>query len=612
MSVFEEQDFTSRLDARLWKRLLSYARPYRAHLAGLAVVMIAVALLDAAYPVMTRIAVDRFVVPGTTKGLGLFASIYFLMVFIQALLVYVLIAIAGRVETGVCYDLRSMGFARLQELSLSWYDRTPAGWIMARITSDSERLGETISWGIVDIVWGGAMMIAIAVFMLFMDWRLALITLSVVPPLIVISLYFQQKILKSHRAVRKTNSKISAAYNEGITGAKTTKTLVREEENLVEFQELAGSMRLHSIRTAVFSSLYLPVVLTLGSVGTGLVLWYGGSGVLAGAISYGVLVAFISYTVQFFDPVRELARVLTEFQSAQAAAERVMSLIETEPEITDRPEVSARYGTVFDPIHDAWPEVRGRIEFHDVTFTYPGGETVLDGFNLTVEPGSTVALVGETGSGKSTIVNLACRFYEPESGSVRIDGVDYRERGLLWHYSHLGYVLQAPHLFSGSVRENIRYGRLDADDSEVEEAAALVGADRFISRLDGGFDAEVGEGGGRLSVGEKQLLSFARALIADPPFFIFDEATSSIDTETEQLIQEAIVAVLKGRTSFVVAHRLSTIRNADRILVIDRGRIIEDGPHDTLVADPGGVYRRLYTKQFAPDAEGSKLPIEPL
>ena len=602
MSVFEEQEYTKRLDFGLWRKLLGYARPYRKHLIGLAIVMVGVALLDAGYPVMTRIAVDRFIVPGTSEGLPLFALAYAGMVTTQAVLIYLLIAIAGRIETGLCYDLRTRGFRRLQELSFTWYDRTPVGWIMARITSDSERLGETISWGLVDIVWGGAMMSAIAIFMLVMDWRLALITLSVVPPLALVSFYFQKKILESHRQVRKTNSKISGAYNEGITGAKTTKTLVRERENLREFQHLTGDMRRHSIRTAVFSSLYLPVVLTLGSIGTGLALWYGGRGVIAGTITYGVLVAFISYTVQFFDPVRELARVITEFQSAQAAAERVMSLIETEPGIQDRPEIIEEYGDVFDPKRENWPAAHGRIEFRNVSFTYPGGEQVLDDFNLTVESGQTVALVGETGSGKSTIVNLACRFYEPTHGQVLIDGVDYRDRGLLWHYSNLGYVLQGPHLFSGTVRENIRYGRLEATDEEVVRAAELVGADAIISRLNGGYDAEVGEGGNRLSVGEKQLLSFARAVIADPVFFVFDEATSSVDTETERLIQDAVQVVLEGRTSFVIAHRLSTIRNADRILVIDGGNIIEDGSHDELVV-AGGAYYRLYTNQFAVDSE---------
>jgi ATP-binding cassette subfamily B protein len=323
----------------------------------------------------------------------------------------------------------------------------------------------------------------------------------------------------------------------------------------------------------------------------------GGEGVIEGVITYGTLVAFLTYTVQFFEPVRELARVLAELQAAQASAERVMSLIETEPEIQDGRDVVARYGDSFEPKRDAWEPCAGRIEFEHVGFQYAGGERVLEDFNLSVEPGRSIALVGETGSGKSTIVNLACRFYEPTEGRVLVDGVDYRERSLLWHHSQLGYVLQAPHLFSGSIRENIRYGRLDASDAEVEEAAKLVNADAFIRRMPAGYDTEVGEGGNLLSTGQKQLISFARALIANPAIFVFDEATSSVDTETEALIQKAIQRVLTGRTSFIIAHRLSTIKSADRILVIRKGRIIEDGSHTDLLRARGS-YHALYTNQF--------------
>jgi ATP-binding cassette subfamily B protein len=474
------------------------------------------------------------------------------------------------------------------------------------MTSDSQRLGETISWGLVDMVWGGTMMLAIACVMLVLNARLALIALSVVPILVVASMYFQKRILESHRDVRKTNSKISGAYNEGIMGAKTTKTLVREEANLREFSSLTARMRSSSVRTAVFSSLYLPIVLSLGSIGTGLVLWRGGESVAVGAMSYGTHVAFLAYTVQFFEPVRELARVLAELQSAQASAERVLSMIETEPEVKDTDAVVDRFGDSFVPKREAWPQAAGAIEFRDVGFRYKEGERVLDHFNLSVAPGEVVALVGETGSGKSTIVNLACRFYEPTEGAILIDGVDYRERSLLWHYSHLGYVLQAPHLFSGSVAENIRYGRLEATDEEVREAARLVNAEQFIERMEKGYDSEVGEGGSLLSTGEKQLISFARAILANPVFFVFDEATSSVDTETERLIQDAIQTVLRNRTSFIIAHRLSTIRAADRILVIERGAIRESGSHHELLTQRGKYYE-LYTSQFMEEEEAHIL-----
>lgn len=606
MHAFEEKQYSKKIDLGLWRKLLGYAKAYRRHLLWISAVMVLVAIIDATYPVMTRYAVDEFIVPGDATGIGLFAAGYAALVVTQAVLIWLFISLAGTVETGVCYDLRRRGFRRLQELSLHYYDTTPTGWIMTRMTSDSERLGETISWGIVDIMWGFTTMTAFGVFMLVMDWRLALIVLSVVPPLAVLSYIFQQKILRNQRIVRRTNSRITGALNEGIMGAKTTKTLVREDANLREFQEVTGDMRRYSIRTAVVQSLYVPVVLTLGSLGTGLALVYGGQGLARGAVSFGVLVAFVSYTVQFFDPVRELARVLTEFQSAQAAAERVMDMIETEPEIVDAPKVIERYGDVFDPKRENWSRVEGAVTFRDVTFTYTGGETVLNRFNLQVDAGQSIALVGETGSGKSTIVNLLCRFYEPSSGHILVDGRDYRSRGLLQHYSNLGYVLQQPHLFSGTVRENIRYGRLDATDAEVERAAELVGATAFIGRLEQGFDSEVGEGGGLLSVGEKQLVSFARAILADPVFFVFDEATSSIDSEAERLIQDAIRKILKGRTSFIIAHRLSTIREADRILVIDKGEIVEDGNHETLIGQRGRYYT-LYMNQFSVQGENVSL-----
>jgi ATP-binding cassette subfamily B protein len=606
LNAFEEQDYNKQLDPQLWRKLVRHARNHRRDAVLLIAVMVLVAVVDMIFPLMNRAAVDNYIVPGVTDGLRLFLLKYAGLVVLQAANVYALIYLAGKIEVGIVHDLRRIGFRRLQELSFSYYDRTPVGWIMARMTSDAQRLGDTISWGLVDIVWGGTMMLAIGTSMLVMNLRLGLIVLAIMPPLVLVSLYFQRKILRSNREVRKTNSRISGAYNEGIMGAKTTKTLVREEANLAEFRRLTTTMRKASVKTAVYSGLYLPLVLALGSVGTGLAVWAGGSGVLVGTLTVGTLVAFAGYTVQIIEPVRELARVMTELQSAQASAERLMSLIDTEPEIQDTAEVIARYGDSFQPQRENWEAVTGRIEFRDVGFKYKDGERVLEHFNLTVQPGETLALVGETGSGKSTIVNLACRFYEPTEGQILVDGKDYRDRSILWHESNLGYVLQQPHLFSGTIRQNIRYGRLDATDEEIERAAELVNAHTFVSRMEKGYDSEVGEGGSLLSTGEKQLVSFARAVVADPAFFVFDEATSSVDTEAEQLIQDAVQKVLKGRTSFIIAHRLSTIRNADRILVIDQGRIIEEGDHRELLAG-GGRYYQLYTSQFLEEEEEELL-----
>lgn len=602
MSGFKEQEYHQSFDLGLWRSLLKYAKPYRKHIIILALVMIGSGGIDVVFPLMTKYAIDNFIVPASLKGIWKFAAVYGALVLTQAINVLLLIRIAGKIEIGLCYDIRKIGFKRLQELSFSFYDRMSVGWLMARITSDTQRLGETLAWGLVDVTWGLAVIVAGICVMFYLNWQLALVTLSVTPILVLVSIYFQKKILAAYREVRRTNSRITGAFNEGIMGAKTTKTLVREEENLKEFQEITDKMRRSSIKAVVFSSIYFPIVLSLGSIGTGLALWVGGERVMVGAIGYGTLAAFISYAAQCFEPVHHLARMLAELQNAQASAERVMSLINTQPEIQDSPEVIEKYGTEFEPKKENWPPIIGDVSFRNVSFAYKDGEKVLENFNLDVKAGETIALVGETGAGKSTIVNLLCRFYEPTEGEILIDGVEYRQRSILWLQSNIGYVLQTPHLFSGTVMENIRYGRLEASDQEVIEAAKLVNAHQFIMNLEKGYNTEVGEGGNRLSTGQKQLISFARAIVANPRILVLDEATSSIDTETEQMIQDAIQKVLEGRTSFVIAHRLSTIRSADRILVIRDGKILEQGSHKELMKQRG-YYYNLYTNQFKREQE---------
>jgi len=606
MNAFKEQEYDKRFDVSLWKKLLQFCKPYKRRLVILGLFMIGLASVDVIFPLMSKYAVDNFVIPGKTDGIVLFGMIYFLLIAVQAANIFFFIDIAGKIEMYLTYDIRKKGFQHLQELSFNYYDKTPVGWLMARMTSDSQRLGSFISWGIVDIVWGFSYMILISITMLILNWKLALITLTVVPVLVVLSLYFQKKILKAYRKVRKTNSKITGSFNEGIAGAKTTKTLVREAENLQEFQVNTSEMYRSSVKAAIFSSLYLPAVLTLGSIGTGLALWFGGEGVMMQAISYGTLVAFISYTVQFFEPLRDLARVFAELQNAQASAERIFSMIEEKPQITDKSEVIKKFGDILRSKEENWPKINGNISFEDVTFGYKDGEKVLENFNMDIKAGETIALVGETGSGKSTVVNLACRFYEPNSGRIKIDDEDYRSRSMLWLQSNLGYVLQTPHLFSGSIKENIAYGRLNATDDDIIAASKLVNAHKFITRMEKSYDSEVGEGGAKLSTGQKQLISFARAILADPRIFILDEATSSVDTETEQLIQEAIHTVLENRTSFIIAHRLSTIRSADRILVIQKGKITEQGDHHELLKQKG-YYYRLYTNQFMEEQEAMLL-----
>ena len=602
MQSFQEEDYTKRFDASLWIKLLKIAKPFHKNLWCIVLMMAVSAMIDVALPMMNAYAIDHFIAGHVSDGLVLFSALYVLLLGIQVGTIYGFIRQSGYVETGVCYLIRKLGFRKLQELPFSYYDRMPVGYLMSRLTNDTQRLGDTVGWSLVDLCWGAVFLVACSVQMFALNWRLSLVVLLVLPPLAVISWKFQKGILNAYRQVRKRNSQITAGFNEGINGAKTTKTLVRENMNVEEFSEVAGQMRDASVRAATLSALFLPIVVSLGSLATAYVLWQGGNEVIAAAVAeigmtIGTLQVFVNYTVQFFQPVRDIARIFAEMQSSQAAAERVISLLETEPDIVDTPEVEAAFGDNFHPKKENWPELIGDIDFEDVTFRYKDGEKVLEHFNLHVEHGQTVALVGETGSGKSTIVNLICRFYEPTEGRILIDGADYRTRSQLWLQSNLGYVLQSPHLFSGTVADNIRYGRPDATDEEVRRAARMVGAEEFILKMQDGFDAKVGEGGNRLSTGQKQLISFARAILTNPSIFVLDEATSSVDTETEQLIQQAIQTVLSGRTSFIIAHRLSTIRSADRILVIHDGKIIEDGTHRQLIARQG-YYYQLYTNQF--------------
>lgn len=597
MSIFEEEEYSKQLDFSLWKKVLKFTLPHRKYIIVLIAEMIIMAAADVVFPLLTKYAVDNFIIPGKTDGMIPFAIAFILLGIFQGLNVYVFIRAAGKIETFVCADIRSSAFRRLQELSLSYYDKTPAGWIIARLTSDVQRLGEIIAWGAVNLVWAAAVMTAIVGIMFVLNWKLALATLAVIPPLAVISVYFQKKILKSYRLVRKTNSKITGAFSEGLMGATTTKTLAREELNITEFKELTSAMYKNSNKAAIISAAYVPIVLVLGSIGIGAALWSGGSKVMAGTITYGTLVAFINYAIWFFEPVKDVTRLFAEMQYAQASGERVLSLIDTKPDVTDSEKIVTVYGDFFKPRKENWPDIKGRVTFENVTFEYSNGEKVLENFNLDVSPGENIALVGETGAGKTTIVNLACRFYEPTSGRILIDGTDYKERSQGWLQSKLGYVLQTPHLFSGTVMENIRYGNLEASDEDVINAAKSVSAHEFILKLENGYETEVGENGNRLSTGQKQLVSFARAVIGSPRIFVLDEATSSIDTETEQAIQNAIQTVLENRTSFVIAHRLSTIRSAHRILVLHDGKVVEQGTHVELI-EKKGMYYDLYTNQY--------------
>jgi ATP-binding cassette subfamily B protein len=597
MNLLQEESFSEKIDLGVWRRFFTYAVRFRREFIILALILSALALVENVTPLMSKWVIDHFIEQRTTEGLGLYSLVFFVLVCLQAVIIRFFLYYAGRIETGLCFEISQAGFARLQALSFAYYDRTPVGWIMARMVADTNRLSEVIAWGIVDIAWGLVTIIVIVAVLFLLDWRLALIALIVIPVLLLVAWLFQKRLLSVHRLIRRINSRLTGAFNEGIMGARTGKTLRHETRSSSEFAGTADELYRESVRSGILSALFLPIVSLLGAAGTALVLSVGSRWVVSGLVMTGTLYAFILYMTRIWDPIRHLARIMTELQSAQAAAERVMSLLAETADIADRPDVIARYGTGDGAGNESWPPMQGDIEFRAVSFQYEHGEPILEQFDLHVKAGQVIALIGETGAGKSTIVNLACRFYEPTAGQILIDGVDYRERPLLWLYANLGYVLQTPHLFSGSVAENIRYGKLSATQAEIEAAARLVRAHDFICRLEHGYETEVGEGGSRLSTGEKQLVSFARAILADPRLFVLDEATSSVDTETEQCIQQAIATVLQGRTAFVIAHRLSTIRQADRILVIDGGRIVESGSHQELLRRRGHYYQ-LYANQF--------------
>lgn len=597
MEELQEQEFTTSINISTWKKILVFLKPLKKHAIIATIAVVLIAGVDILFPFMNKIVIDDYIAKGKLEGLIWFGIIFLIVAVLQAGLIYTFIKNAGTIEVQLSYRLRKAAFEKLQSLSFSYFNKTPIGWVMARLTSDATRLSEIISWGLIDMSWGFMMMIAMLIVMLIINVKLALITLAVTPLIILISIVFRQLLLRFYRDVRKINSKITGSFNEGITGAKTSKTLVLEEKNLNEFERLTNSMRTKSIKAILVSSLYMPSVLMLGFIGTALAIYHGGNAVIMDTIQLGTLYLFIQFSTMFFDPILQLARVLAELQQAQASAERLLSLLGTEPEIIDRDDVVKKYGDLYNEHRDNWEKINGDIKFKNVSFQYIEGEKILDNFNLDVKSGETIALVGETGAGKSTIVNLICRFFEPTDGKILIDNTDYKDRSLGWLHSNLGYVLQSPHLFSGTIMENIRYGRLEATDEEVIEAAKIVDADHFITSFEAGYETEVGEGGGRLSTGEKQLISFARAILANPAILILDEATSSIDTETEQIIQKAIQRLLDGRTSFIIAHRLSTIVSSDKILVIRDGRIIEQGNHQELIK-LGGYYYSLYTNQF--------------
>lgn len=602
MAAYEEQEYNKPFSFQIWAKMLPFFKPYKKYFAITIGLNLLLAGVDVLVPLFQSYAIDHFIAPDTLDGIGSFAGTYVAMILLQTIFVYVSVRAATIIEMNVGKDLKWAQFEHLQTLSFSYYNTTPVGYIHARVMSDTLRIAGMTAWGLVDMFWAFVYVISVFGIMFLLNWKLALIIMLIVPCIALLTVYFQNKILHWNRKVRKINSQITNAYNEGITGVRTSKSMVIEEDNQENFRGITKQMHRAAIHSAKLNAVYIPTILLFSSVASAIVLARGGYMVQEELIQLGTLSVFISYAVVIFEPIQQLARLLADLISCQANIERVTDLLEQEPNVCDSPEVEAKYGDMFHPKKENWEEIKGDIVFEDVSFRYPDGkEYVLEHFNLHVPAGTNVAIVGETGAGKSTLVNLLGRFFEPTKGRILIDGKDYRLRSQLWLHSQIGYVLQNPHLFSGTLYDNIRYGNLDATDEEIREAARQVSADTVAEKLEKGYDSDVGESGGRLSTGEKQLISFARAILANPRIFVLDEATSSIDTQTEQLIQKATDHLLKGHTSFVIAHRLSTIRKADVILVVKDGKIIEQGSHRELL-NKKGYYYELYSKQFEEEA----------
>ena len=587
---FEEEEFTTEFNGQTLMRTLTQLRPHWPMALGFLVAIAVVSALDSYFTYLSKQIIDTAIVPKDTSALFELVMRYAGLIAVQAIAVFTFIYLAGVLGERVQYDIRKKMFDHLQDLSFSYYDRTPVGWLMARLTSDSERISWLVSWGLLDVVWAVMNITTALFFMTLINWRLALIVLAIIPILLLVAVQFKKRILTQYRTVRKMNSKITGAYNENITGVRVVKALGREDASLTEFAAMSDQRYRSGYRAAWLSALFLPAVQIISAFAIGAVVIIGGFQAEYGAMTIGGIMAFVTYITFMMWPIQDLARVYSETQQAIASAERVYSLIDAVPEVQDK-------ANALDP-----GTLAAEIEFDHVDFYYDPNKPVLRDFSLRVRKGETIALVGPTGAGKSTVINLLCRFYEPRHGIIRIGGRDYTELSLQGIQSRLGIVLQTPHLFSGTVTENIRYGRLDASDDEVGEAAKLAGAHEFIATLEKGYATQVGEGGVLLSVGQKQLVSLARAILAQPDIFIMDEATSSVDTLTEALIQRGMEQLMAGRTSFVIAHRLSTIRRADRIIVLDGGRIAEVGSHAELIRRRGHYYR-LYTRQFRHEME---------
>lgn len=589
-----EEEFSKKLDLKLWSEIFYFVKPFKFYIITLIAVNVIQSTVINVFPLLVKNILDSFSHGKNIQLLLNFAVYFFALVFFNALLTYITFIITGKFETKVKYKLRKACFDKLQVLNISYYDKTKAGWILSRVGQDAQVFMEIFAWTIADLSYGIFVFIFFIITMLVLQWKIALLSFIVLPIIATLSFYFHKRLIQVQRKIKKTNSTITAAYNEDIQGAKTTKVFVREEQNTEDFSVHAENLRKHKTHSAGLTAVFIPLISFLGCISAMIVLNLGGKQLLLGSMSVGTFYVLLYYALQIYEPVRSAAALFSDILSGQASAERIFSLINEQVHENNTDNDTAEKSNETEQAE----KIIGNVEFRNVSFTYKGTtKPVIKNFNLTVKAGQQIALVGETGSGKSTIVNLLCRFYEPSEGSILIDGIDYTKKPENWLRCSLGYVLQSPQLFSGTVAENVRYGKPEASPEEVVAACKKANAHRFVTKLVNGYNTELGEGASKISIGQKQLLSIARAIIRDPRLIVLDEATSSVDTETEYEIQQSLHECLKGRTSFVVAHRLSTVRHANLILVIHAGEVLEQGTHAELMKKRGAYYN-LYVKQF--------------
>jgi ATP-binding cassette subfamily B multidrug efflux pump len=600
----DEEILGKAYDARLMRRLLGYLWPYRRHVAIALAAIIAHSLLQLVPPYLTKLVIDTYIPAGNLSGLGIVAGLYLLTLAMSFALEYLQTWTMQLTGQRIMFDVRMQVFSHLQRLDLRFYDRNPVGRLMTRVTTDVDVLNELFTSGVVAAFGDVFTLVGIMAVLLWMDWQLALVAFSVLPLIALIAQWFRQNVRESYRVVRTWIARINAFLQERITGMATVQLFRREARDFSAFDEIDRAHRDANVDSIFYYAVFYPAIELVSALAASLILWYGGGRVVSDALTLGSLVAFLQYSQRFFRPISDMSEKFNVLQGAMASSERIFALLDTPVEIASPAHDTPRHrGTEPEREEVSVPQrlgvsvATGRIAFENVSFSYVDGEPVLKNVSFEVEPGQRVAIVGATGSGKTTIVNLLLRFYDVTQGRITIDGVDIRQMDLGTLRSLFGLVLQDVHLFSGTIAANVRLGHGEIDDDRIRRALTAVHAARFVDRMPNGLESPVAERGATLSVGQKQLLSFARALAFDPPVLILDEATSSVDTETEYLIRDALKVIMRGRTSLAIAHRLSTIQDMDRILVLHKGELRESGTHQELLGRRG-IYHRLYQLQF--------------